>query len=388
METTPIEPVHNQSPFTRLRVLVVGPSLDILGGQAVQAERLIRRLRAEQELEIGFQPINPRLPGLLRTLQSIKYVRTILTSIWYVMYLLARVRQYDVIHIFSASYFSFLLAPTPALLIARLYRKRTVLNYHSGEAEDHLARWPSAIRTLRLAHEIVVPSEYLVRVFARYQLPARAIYNTIESDVFRFRARPQLSPRFLANRNLEAHYGVDCVLRAFAIIQARLPDASLTLAGDGSQRRLLENLANELQLRNVEFKGQVEHSQVVALYDEANIYLNASLIDNQPLSLLEAFACGLPVITTNPGGIPDIVTNERTGLMVECGDHEGISQAALRLLNDQELAQRIISEARAECRKYSWDAVRDQWIELYQTLAAHSLDASVQEVKKVTHAGV
>jgi len=187
---------------------------------------------------------------------------------------------------------------------------------------------------------------------------------------------------------LEAHYGVDRVLRAFASIQARLPDASLTVAGDGSQRRLLENLANELQLRNVEFKGQVEHSQVVALYDEADIYLNASLIDNQPLSLLEAFACGLPVITTNPGGIPDIVTNERTGLMVECGDHEGIAQAALRLLNNQELAQSIISEARAECRKYSWEAVRDRWIELYQALAAQSLDARVQEVKKVTHAGV
>ena len=180
----------------KLRVLVVGPSLDILGGQAVQAERLMKRLQEEPALEIGFLPINPRLPGVLRKLQAIKYVRTIVTSIWYVASLLARVRKFDVIHIFSASYFSFVLAPTPAILIAKLYGKRILLNYHSGEATDHFERWPSAIKTLRLAHEIAVPSEYLVRVFAHFGLATRAIYNTIETGVFHFRARPQLRPRF------------------------------------------------------------------------------------------------------------------------------------------------------------------------------------------------
>src|SRR3982750_2243158 len=210
-------PTENQPQASdgQVRLLVVGPSLDILGGQAVQAERLIRRLRAERSLEVGFLPINPRLPGVLRKLQSIKYVRTLVTSIWYVASLLAQVRRYDVIHIFSASYFSFVLAPTPAILISKLYGKRIVLNYHSGEAEDHLTRWPSAIRTLRLAHDTVVPSAYLGRIFARFGLKARAIHNTIEGDVFQFRARKQLTPAFLSNRNLEAHYGVDCVLGGF-----------------------------------------------------------------------------------------------------------------------------------------------------------------------------
>src|SRR6185312_2360053 len=143
----------DSSKSPKLRLLVVGPSLDILGGQAVQAERLIKRLQEEPSLEVGFLPINPRLPGLLRKLQAIKYVRTLVTSIWYVASLLSRVRRYDVIHIFSASYFSFVLAPTPAILIARLYGKKIVLNYHSGEATDHLERWPSAIKTLKLADQ-------------------------------------------------------------------------------------------------------------------------------------------------------------------------------------------------------------------------------------------
>jgi glycosyltransferase involved in cell wall biosynthesis len=363
---------HEEAAGGRLRVLIVGPSLDILGGQAVQADQLMKRLQCEPSLEIGFLPINPRLPGQLRKFQSLKYVRTIVTSIWYVASLLARVRKYEVIHIFSASYFSFVLAPTPAMLIAKLYGRKIVLNYHSGEAEDHLASWPSAIRTLRLANEIAVPSEYLVRVLARFGLRARAICNTIQTEAFRFRERVPLRPVFLSNRNLESHYGVDVVLRAFAIIQKQFPDARLTVAGDGSQRRLLERLASELKLQNVEFKGQVDHDKAFALYEGADIYLNGSKIDNQPLSLLEAFACGLPVVTTNAGGIPDIVSDKRTGLMVQRGDHEAMAAAAERLLNDGELAQRIVTQAREECRKYSWGAVREQWLELYRQVAIDS----------------
>jgi glycosyltransferase involved in cell wall biosynthesis len=356
-----------------LRVLIVAPSLDILGGQAVQAERLINHLRAEPSLEIGFLPINPRLPGILRKLQAVKYLRTVVTSIWYCASLLRRVPKYDVVHTFSASYFSFVLAPTPAILVAKLFRKKVLLNYHSGEADDHLTRWSrTAIPTIRLADQIAVPSEYLVSVFARHGLRARAIFNIIGTETFRFRERRPLRPLFLSNRNLERHYGVDRVLRAFALIQQRIPDARLTVAGDGSQRRSLEQLAGALELRQVEFSGQIDQNRIFGQYDAADVYLNGSEIDNQPLSLLEAFACGLPVITTDAGGIPGIVSHERTGLMVPCGDHEGLAREVLRLLNDQPLAERLTHEARLECQRYSWEAVRAQWLELYDELAERS----------------
>jgi glycosyltransferase involved in cell wall biosynthesis len=354
----------------RVRVLIVAPSLDILGGQAVQAERLVNHLGAEPTLEIGFLPINPRLPGVLRKLQSIKYLRTIVTSIWYCASLLRRVPKYDVVHAFSASYFSFVLAPTPAILTAKLFGKKVLLNYHSGEADDHLTRWSrTAIPTIRLADQIAVPSDYLVKVFARHGLRARAIFNLIGAETFRFRERRPLRPLFLSNRNLERHYGVDRVLRAFALIQQCIPDARLTVAGDGSQRRSLEQLAGSLALRQVEFVGQIDQDRIFGQYDAADIYLNGSEIDNQPLSLLEAFACGLPVITTDAGGIPDLVSHERTGLMVKRGDHEGLAREALRLLKEQSLAEGLTREAKLECQRYSWESVRRQWLELYAELA-------------------
>src|SRR6185295_19798194 len=100
--------------------------------------------------------------------------------------------SYDVVHIFSASYFSFVLAQTPAILISKLFGKKILLNYHSGEAEDHLTRWRSALPTIRLVDEVAVPSAYLVRVFAKFGIQARAINNLIELENFIFRERRRL----------------------------------------------------------------------------------------------------------------------------------------------------------------------------------------------------
>ena len=352
---------------------MIGPSLDILGGQAVQAVRLLERLREEPALEVDFLPINPRLPGILRKLQQIKYVRTIVTSIAYVWSLLITVYKYDVLHVFSASYVSFVLAPTPAILIGRLYRRRVLLNYHSGEAEDHLQRWRrSAVPTIGLAHSVVVPSHYLVRVFASFGLKAQAIYNLVDTRHFRFRDRVPLQPNFLSNRNFEIHYGVDRVLRAFGLIQQKIPSATLTVAGDGTQRHSLNALAQQLDLQNTTFIGQVEPGSIADVYDRADIYLNGSEIDNQPLSILEAFSCGLPVVTTDAGGIPDIVIDRTNGMLIPCGDYSQMAERSLELLANPGLTRRLVEQGRNECSKYSWEAVRDAWMNVYCGLGQNS----------------
>ena len=352
-----------------LRVLIVAPSLEILGGQAVQASRLLKKLIEEPSIEVSFLPVNPRLPGRLRKLQEIKYVRTIVTSLLYWGLLLARVRRYDVIHVFSASYLSFVLAPTPAILVARLYGKKIVLNYRSGEAADHLRRWRrTAIPTIRLVDEIAVPSGYLVDVFAQFEIVSRAISNFVDLDHFPFRERRSLRPVFLSNRNLEPLYNVACVLRAFAIIQRRLPDARLIVAGDGSQRERLEALSQELDLHNVEFRGRVAPEQMRSLYDEADVYLNSPDIDNMPGSIIEAFASGLPVVTTCAGGIPYIVNDNSTGLVIHCGDHEAMAESVLTLLKDEALWRRITIRAREECDRYQWDVVKNEWLKLYHQM--------------------
>jgi len=355
-----------------LRVCVVAPSLDILGGQAVVAQRLLERLRSDPSLEVSFVPHNPRLPGPLRALQRIKYVRTAVTSVAYLASLLKRLRDVDVVHVFSASYFSFILAPAPAVLVGKLYGKRVILNYRSGEAFDHLSRWPrSALPVCRRADLIVVPSGYLVDVFSNFHLQAMAVPNFVEVDAIPYRRRARLRPRFLTNRNFAAHYNVGCVLRAFARIQASMPDAELTVVGDGQQRQELHALAGALELRNVKFVGQVRPQQMTSMYDQADVYLNAPNIDNMPNSVVEAFAAGLPVVTTRAGGIPYIVTHEENGLLVDCDDDEALAAAALRLFSEPDLAVRLADRARADVlSKYTWSAVRTGWWRAYATSGA------------------
>jgi glycosyltransferase involved in cell wall biosynthesis len=357
-------------PSGTVRVCVVAPSLGILGGQAVQALRLVDHLKEVDGLSVDFLPVNPRLPGLPGRLQAIKYVRTVVTSIRYVASLLQRLRHYDVIHVFSASYWSFVLAPLPAMMIGRLYGKRVLLNYHSGEAEDHLARSPFAVRAMGLAHEVVVPSHYLAEVFARFGIRARAIFNFVDVARIPYRRRTRLSPRLLTNRNLEPMYNVACALRAFARVQAELPEATLVVAGFGSQRGNLESLAAELGLRNVSFVGRIPADEMGRLYDAADLFLNASNIDNMPLSILDAFAAGVPVVTTDAGGIPHLVDDGLTGLLVSREDDGALAAAALRLLRDDALATRIGDAGRAECLAYyTWPVVSEGWVSLYRTLA-------------------
>ncbi len=370
MRTKGSEASRNDKP---LRVLVVAPSLDILGGQAVQASRLIARLREEATLDVSFLPINPRLPGVFRKLQLIKYVRTVVTTLLYIATLLVRVRAYDVIHVFSASYLSFILSPTPAILIAKLYGKKVMLNYRSGEALDHLTRWRrTALPVIRLADKVVAPSGYLVEVFGRFAIRAESIANTVDLARFEFRNRAPLRPVILSNRNLESLYNVECILRAFALIQNRVSEARLIVAGDGSERKRLESLSAELRLNNVEFIGQVSPEKMPELYDQADIFINASNIDNMPVSHIEAFAAGLAVVTTDAGGIPYIVADNRNGLVVACGDHEALARSVISLLEDAEMAERLITTARADCEKYTWAAVREEWLTTYAELAGRA----------------
>ncbi|MBX3290096.1 MAG: glycosyltransferase family 4 protein [Acidobacteria bacterium] len=356
-----------KAPNPPIRVLLIAATLPIIGGQTVQANRLWKMMRLEPGIRMDIQSINP---VFLPRLQNIKYIRTAVTLLKYVFDLLCAVPKYDVLHVFSASYTSFVISPSPALLIAKLFGKPTILNYHSGEAADHLTRWKkTAIPTIKQFDKTIVPSAYLVDVFRTFDLPAKEIFNFVDTDSFTFRKRDPLKPIFLSNRNFEPHYNITCTLRTFKLIQSMVPDSSLIVVGDGSQNTLLKDLSAELGLKNIDFRGAIDPTEMPAIYAESDIYLNASSIDNMPLSLLEAFSAGLPVVSTNAGGIPYIVENERTGLLVDIDDHEALAEAALRLLRDNEFAQGIIKSAQEEVKRYSWENVRDQWLCVYRELA-------------------
>lgn len=347
-----------------MRIALVVASSDIVGGHSVQAQALARGLREGGD-EVVFVRIDPRFPRGLRWVRRWPYARTLLNQALYLPSL-GRLRHADVVHIFSASYWSFLLTVVPAILASRRFSKRMVLNYHSGEAENHLARWGVLVHPwLRLVDEIVVPSEYLRGAFARHGYRARVVRNVVDVARFRYRDRAPLRPRLLSSRNLEPYYRVENTLEAFALLRSRYPEATLTLAGDGGERARLERLATALGTDGIRFLGRVEPALMSALYDEADIFVNSSIVDNQPLSVLEAFAAGLPVVSTPTGDIASLVRDGETGLVIPPGDPSAMAKAVMRLLEHPEQALQIARHARDQVEAHSWPRVRAQWAAVY-----------------------
>jgi glycosyltransferase involved in cell wall biosynthesis len=356
----------------RLRVAVVVASLRILGGQSVQADRLLKGWASDREIEAWLVPIDPVPPPPLHRLLRVKYVRTIVTQLWYWPLLVRELRSADVVHIFSASYSSFLLAPLPAVFVSRVLGKPVLLNYHSGEADDHLRRSWIARATLRRAVDVnVVPSPYLRDVLARFGIDAAVVSNTVDRTEFpyRDRERPGRPLALLSTRNFEPNYNVACTLRAFAMVQRRFPNVSLTLVGSGSEENALRTLAGSLGLRGVHFVGPVPPERMSAYYAAADAYVQTPVVDNMPLSVLEAFASGLPVVSTAVGGVPAIVEDRVNGLLAPDDDADGIAGQIIELIERPDMARRIAAAAAAACAQYDWSTTQESWRAVYRALA-------------------
>jgi L-malate glycosyltransferase len=362
-------------PMNRLRVAIVAPTLEILGGHSVQAAALLAGWRNDPEVEAWLVPINPRPPAWLARAARLRYVRTLVTQLTYWPRLWRELRRAEVVHVFSASYTSFLLAPLPAWLVARALGKPVLLNYHSGEAADHLRRSRLARTVLRHVGTTIVPSRFLVEVFARFGLPAESIPNVIDRERFPFRRRERLRPRLLSTRNFEPNYNVACTLRAFARVQARHPEATLTVVGSGSGARSLQALAASLGLRGVAFTGRVAPTEIPRHYADADVYVQTPAVDNMPLSVLEAFASGVPVVSTDVGGVRAMLSDGVHGLLAPPDDDVAIAGRVCRLLEEPGLGASLADAARRETDACVWDAVRGRWAAAYARLVRPSMSA-------------
>lgn len=361
-----------ESSRKRLKVAIVAPSLRYVGGQAVQAELLLRLWQGDPDVEISLIAVDPPLPRMLAWAEAIPGLRTLLREPIYFLHLYRGLKHIDIAHIFSASYWSFLLAPAPAWFFAKLRGCKTLINYRSGEARDHLQRFRSGSFVLSRVDEIVAPSGYLIDVFHEFGLNAVVVPNLVDLSQFRYRERNPVRPHLVCTRGFSHYYCIDVVVRAFAEIKREYPAAKLTLVGSGPLEGDVRKLVAELGLADVVFAGVASRHEIGRFYDQADIFINASRLDNMPVSVIEAFGAGTPVVTTSPESMPYLVEHERTGLLSPVGDEKALAANAIRLLRDPALAARLARNAHEESRKYTWEAVRGQWVEVYRRIVERS----------------
>jgi glycosyltransferase involved in cell wall biosynthesis len=357
-----------KTPHRRLKVVIVAPSLRYVGGQSAQADLLLRLWRDDSDVDVRMIEVDPPLPRLLNWAEVVPGLRTVLREPIYFYHLWRGLKGVDVAHAFAASYWSFLLAPSVAWLAARLRRKKILINYHSGEGRDHLRRFRSGKFVLSHSDAIVTPSGYLVDVFREFGLKAMAVPNLVDLSQFHFRERNPLRPHLVCTRGFHRYYCVDVVVRAFAEVRRAYPEARLDLVGGGPLEPEIRALVADLKLNGVNFTGVASRAEIGKYYDAADIFINASRVDNMPVSIIEAFGSGTPVVTTAPESIPYFVENEQTGLLSAVGDERALATNVIRLLRDPMLSVRLAQSAYQESKKYTWDAVRGQWVAIYRRI--------------------
>jgi glycosyltransferase involved in cell wall biosynthesis len=215
----------------------------------------------------------------------------------------------------------------------------------------------------------------LLEVFARHGMDGRIVANIIDLERFHPDATPPAlspGPHLVVARNLEPIYGNDVALQAFARILARFPGARLSVAGSGPEAAALAELAQSLGIAaQVRFSGRLDREQMAALYRDAHLMLNASRVDNMPNALLEALASGVPVVSTRAGGIPFMVKDGHTAMLVAVDDAEAMAAAAIEVLENHDLRSRLVAAGLAEVQRYQWSAVRDALLATYtETIGA------------------
>lgn len=364
-----------------LRIGLVGPLPPPSGGMANQTLQLARLLREEDAVVEVIQVNRPYWPLWAGKLKGIRAVFRLLP---YLVHLWRTADEVRLFHVMANSGWSWHLFAAPAIWIGRIKGLPVVINYRGGEADAFLNKAFSWVKpSLSRADAIIVPSAFLESVFGKRGFSTITVPNII--DLSRFSAHPSAPafserdcPHLIVTRNLEAIYDNATALRAFAIARRSFPTARLTVAGSGPERQALEQLASELGIADaVTFTGRLDNEGMASLYHSADAMINPSLADNMPISILEALASGVPVVSTDVGGIPYLVEHGKTALLVPVQNPQAMADAIITLLCDSGRADRLRQAGLEAARQYAWANVRERLLGVYQDVLAKSCRAMV-----------
>lgn len=344
-----------------------------MANQTLQLAALLRDEDVEVELIQVNRAHRPQWIGTLRGVRAVFRLLPYLAHLW------RAAGRVQLFHVMANSGWSWHLFAAPAIWIGRLRGVPVVINYRGGEADTFFEKALAWVKpSLGRANAIIVPSGFLEAVFGKRGFATRIVPNIIDLDRFGTGTVSGVSPKsdspsIIVTRNLEPIYDNGTALRAFQIVRRAFPPAKLIVAGSGPERESLQKLAAELGIAEaVTFTGRVDNAGMATLYRSADVMINPSLADNMPISVLEALASGVPVVSTNVGGIPYLVDHGKTALLVPVRDAEAMAEAVLALLSDPSLAKRIRAAGLESIQQYTWPNVRDRLLHVYEQVLVES----------------
>ncbi|MBL7853034.1 MAG: glycosyltransferase family 4 protein [Cyclobacteriaceae bacterium] len=281
-----------------------------------------------------------------------------------------RRQHYDVVLIDLYSTRAFYYAILVAWAV-RFFTKPYVLILRGGDLPARYKRSPQLTKQImQNAARVVSVSRYLQEAFHSLR-KIEFIPNFIPIQKYPYKQRMALRPRLLWVRSLHRIYNPELAVRVVARLCTRLPDTTLTMVGpdkDGSMKRV-HALAEELGVANrVEFTGRLPKEDWIRLAAEFDIFLNTTDFDNMPVSVVEAMALGLPVVSTKAGGMSFLIEHDQDGLLLERGDVDGFVNAIEGLVTRPGWGMELARHARAKAETFAESEVARQWCTLLDSI--------------------
>jgi glycosyltransferase involved in cell wall biosynthesis len=227
-------------------------------------------------------------------------------------------------------------------------------------------------RLLCSAVATTAPSEYLASSLRKFRHDITVLANAIDVTAYPFRYRRFATPRLVWLRAFHRIYDPSLAVKTLALLAKDFPDIQLLMIGpdkgDGSYEAA-RSLAASLGVENrIEFSGRIPKRDVGDWINRGDIFLNTSTVDNQPVTLLEAMACGACVVSTDIGGIPFIAKNRINALLVSVGDADAFANAVTEILRDPDVSAKLSQNARRSAEAYDWSVVLPQWTMLLNSV--------------------
>lgn len=254
--------------------------------------------------------------------------------------------------------------------LCRAFKIKYIPILHGGNLPARLDSSPKVSNQIfNNSYRNIAPSNYLKSKFEKRGFSTTYIPNVIEIKNYKFLERGISTPKLLYVRAFASIYNPEMAIRVLNKILEKHPKASLCMIGpvkDASFENC-KTLAKELNIEDkVEFTGKLSKSAWHIKAEEFNVFINTTNIDNTPVSVIEAMALGLPVVSTNVGGVPYLINDKHNGLLVDKGNVKQMVEAINLLRTNNELKSKLVKNARLQVEEFDWEVVKYQWNQILQ----------------------
>ncbi|NRD22814.1 glycosyltransferase family 4 protein [Winogradskyella litoriviva] len=248
--------------------------------------------------------------------------------------------------------------------MCRLFNIKYIPILHGGNLEHRLVNNPKlSQRIFKNAYQLIAPSNFLKSVFNNYGYKdVQYIPNSIELENYTFKNRNIDVIRLLWVRSFSSIYNPELAVLVLEKLLKLNYKAELTMIGpdvDGSLTKV-KALTAQKNL-NVTFTGKLSKQQWINYSTDANIFINTTNFDNTPVSVIEAMALGLPIVSTNVGGLPFLISDNFDGVLVNANDCNAMVEAIIRIKDNAEFKHKLVENARKKVENFSWQSVKPKW---------------------------